>query len=310
MLNFFEKLSLFQSDKVIEAYDYPAGHTNKISEHWFVSSLSSVLLIFLGSYIGTFYNKFVNPESFTGGWSTVLFYCQTICILIIALLFMGITKNNRVFLKYIRPGQYGNSFSSFICWLIIGVLTNAICVLCAYLFGGIKFDIGPINPLAIIAGFGAIVVQACSEEVIFRCYLFKKLQRKYKMPILSIALSAAIFSVIHTLNPGVNVLMLTNVFLSGIIMSMIVFYWNSFWAAVSFHAAWNFTQNIIFGLPNSGYVSDLHIFKLCGTIESSFAYNTTVGIEGSVTAVIIQLFVVILLIIIGEIKMKKVKYAS
>ena len=51
------------------------------------------------------------------------------------------------------------------------------------------------------------------------------------------------------------------------------------------HAVWNYTQNIIFGLPNSGIVSSFSVFKLdASTAMNSFAYNVGFGIEGTVVA--------------------------
>ena len=66
------------------------------------------------------------------------------------------------------------------------------------------------------------------------------------------------------------------------------------------------TQNIIFGLPNSGLVVPFSIFKLdAASASSSFAYDPGFGVEGTIVAVGIQAVAIIILIIWGEKRGKK-----
>ena len=74
----------------------------------------------------------------------------------------------------------------------------------------------------------------------------------------------------------------------GIIFSLIVYYYNSLWAAMCFHTLWNYTQNIIFGLPNSGAVSEYSIFKLeAASATSGFFYDVGFGVEGSIGSTLV-----------------------
>ena len=53
------------------------------------------------------------------------------------------------------------------------------------------------------------------------------------------------------------------------------------------HTAWNFTQNFLFGLPNSGLVSEASIWGLdAASARDSLVYNVAFGVEGAVPAVI------------------------
>ena len=57
---------------------------------------------------------------------------------------------------------------------------------------------------------------------------------------------------------------------------------------MAFHAAWNFTQSIVFGLPNSGLVSAYSVFKLdAASATNGLFYNVNFGVEGSVAANVI-----------------------
>ena len=67
------------------------------------------------------------------------------------------------------------------------------------------------------------------------------------------------------------------------------------------HAMWNFNQNIIFGLPNSGAVSPVSILKLdASTAVDSFAYNVGFGVEGTILACVVLILGSLLIWWIGR----------
>ena len=58
--------------------------------------------------------------------------------------------------------------------------------------------------------------------------------------------------------------------------------------AIAMHTAWNFTQNFIWGLPNSGTIYSFSIFQLDqATARNSLFYNVLFGVEATLTAVIV-----------------------
>ena len=72
----------------------------------------------------------------------------------------------------------------------------------------------------------------------------------------------------------------------GIIFSLIVYYYNSLWAAMCFHTLWNYTQNILLGLPNSGLVPSQSLFRLNSGAVSSLWYDTAFGLEGGIAPIL------------------------
>ena len=54
------------------------------------------------------------------------------------------------------------------------------------------------------------------------------------------------------------------------------------------HTAWNYTQSLLLGLPNSGIVSEKALLHLDAASDSLF-YSSAFGLEGGITAVILQL---------------------
>ena len=74
---------------------------------------------------------------------------------------------------------------------------------------------------------------------------------------------------------------------------------DSLWCAMAAHTAWNFTQNMILGLPNSGIVSPFSVFKLdAASAVNSYAYNVGFGIEGTVMAIIVLIVSSVLIFVL------------
>ena len=49
----------------------------------------------------------------------------------------------------------------------------------------------------------------------------------------------------------------------------------------------NFTQNFLFGLPNSGLISEASVFSLdAANAQDSMFYNVAFGVEGAIPAVL------------------------
>ena len=111
-------------------------------------------------------------------------------------------------------------------------------------------------------------------------------------------MNALVFSALHALNPGVTMMGLLQVFEIGLLFSLIVYFYDSLWTVIWAHTAWNFSQSIVFGLPNSGIVSKYSVFKLdAASARDGLFYSTSFGVEGSIGAnVIIGAAIVIILI--------------
>ena len=128
-----------------------------------------------------------------------------------------------------------------------------------------------------------------------RVFLYQRILRGYRTPIIAIVGNALFFSFLHLANSGVTVLSLTNIVVVGVFFSLIVYYTDSFWCASAVHFSWNFTQNIIFGLPNSGKTVPFSIFVLNSDAVDGFAYNVGFGIEGTILANIVLVLACVLI---------------
>lgn len=266
-----------------------------------------VLAIFLISQIPQSFLMILIPVWLSGMdgdfTQTLAFYGSFIVAWVILILFCIIVKSNRPILGSFWRGLKGNTVPKYLIGLLFGFGLNVLSIGAAVLHGDIRITwpgvaASAIGPLLIL--IVAVAVQCGSEEILYRGYYFQRLRKGYKNPAFAIFINPIPFMLAHVFNPGVTVLALMNVYLVGVIMSLMIYYFDSFWLAMAFHSAWNFSQNIIFGLPNSGNILGFSIGKLdTSAIGNSFFYNPNFGVEatGFTTLLMSVVFVVLLLLV-------------
>ncbi len=246
----------------------------------------------------------VNGIEFSPLLATASQYLFCIGMWLVCLLWF-LKKDNRFLYKTIGTAEKGNNIPMFLLGLLIGAVTNGLCILAAYLHGDIYMYYDSFKPLPLLLIFVSVFIQSSAEELICRCYLYRKLLNRYN-PAVSILVSSLLFSLLHAGNPGVGIIALIDIFLSGLQFALMVYYFDSLWCAFAAHTAWNFTQNILFGLPNSGLVVPFSIFKLdAASATDSLFYNVGFGVEGTIFAVIIEAAACLLIFLWGRNRARK-----
>ena len=127
------------------------------------------------------------------------------------------------------------------------------------------------------------------------------MRREFRNPWVSVIGNALLFGALHLGNKGVTALGVLNIILFGIFMSLIIYYYESMWMAIAVHTAWNFSQSIVLGLPNSGIVFDFSVFKLdAASARNSFAYHVNFGIEGTIFSTVLIAVVIVILLVLNK----------
>lgn len=158
----------------------------------------------------------------------------------------------------------------------------------AWLHGDSVIHFESFRPLSFVFIFAMVLIQSSAEELMCRGFLYQILIQRFKSPVFAILGNSLLFASLHLGNNGITVLSFIDICLSGILFSLMVYYMDSLWCAFAGHTAWNFTQAIIFGLPNSGNPAVYSVFKIdLDNSKNSFAYNVIFGIEGTVLSVIV-----------------------
>ncbi len=285
----------------------------KVPDFFLLAALCSFLMVMVGEIIAGSVFRLLNVQDLLIAWSgsdnvgTFLsMYLGTFGVWIAFLLFAFVFKGNRPMLKALAPNRDLNNIKGIFLGLLLGFGTNGLCVLISLLMGDIKLSYSGFDWKLLIAFLLFIFIQSSSEEVTDRIYLYQKLRRRYRSPLAAILINSIVFMAMHMSNPGFTWIAGMQIFLAGFIWSLLVYYYDSVWVAFWFHTAWNYTQNIIFGLPNSGIVSEYSIFKLeAASARNGLFYNVSFGVEGSIGSSLILAAVAVVIIVINRKKPEK-----
>lgn len=240
---------------------------------------------------------------------TLAEYAVTIIPWILIVVYAYVVKPDRPTLRGLGKKVKGNNFKNALIGLVVGVAMNAACVIAAILNKDIALCFNHMGIVKMIGAslilFFAVFIQSSSEELICRGFLYQRFRKTCKSPVIAIAAPSLLFGMLHLSNSGITVLSFANIVIIGLFFALMVHYCDSFWMACMVHTGWNFSQSILFGLPNSGRISPFSIFKLdAASARDSFAYNVGFGVEGTLFACILITVVFIGLLIYG-IKTKK-----
>lgn len=188
--------------------------------------------------------------------------------------------------------------------LAIGII--AFLIVCAplYLISAYSLKTGSYSTKDIALDFLMFIAVGFSEEFLCRGFLLHRFLRFG--PFKALALSAAIFSLLHLANPGVTVLSLLNIFLAGIFMGATMFATNSIYTAVGVHITWNWVQGAIMGIPVSGTTSDGYFVTNIVSNNTLITYGVF-GAEGSLSCTIILTLLSLLLLGYAQ-RANKLKY--
>ncbi|MBR2668339.1 MAG: CPBP family intramembrane metalloprotease [Solobacterium sp.] len=236
-------------------------------------------------------------------------YLLFIGIWVVVILIILIFPGNRPMLKAFGFNGKKNTLPGLGIGLLLGFCANGFCVLMSCLMKDIKLSYFGFEPLILIAFLISVFIQSGAEELADRLYLYQKLRRRYKNPWVAILFNALVFMSLHLLNPGFTALAGAQIFIVGVVCSLFVYYYDGLWIAIGFHTAWNYTQNLIFGLPNSGIVSEYSIFTLeAASARNGLFYNVNFGVEGSIGASIVIALIGVYMIVRNKGKKENTDY--
>ena len=273
-----------------------------------IAAMLSVLLILFGDLLSLILNRWVIPANQIGmnllgdadSVEFLLQYFNFYGIWIVFMLVILLFKSNWPMWKAFLYNGHGNNLKAIPAGILLGFGMNGFCILMSVIMGDIKLSFNGFDPKLFFIFLFCVLIQSGAEEIIDRCYLYQKLRRRYRWPAIAVLVNALVFMALHMGNPGVTNLGLLQVFLIGVLFSLIVYYWDSLWTVIWAHTAWNFSQSIVFGLPNSGIVSKYSVFKLeAASARDGIFYNTSFGVEGSLGANVMIAAAIVIVLIYG-----------
>ncbi len=222
---------------------------------------------------------------------TVEMYLITLFPFIGVILYTRITKRNRFIYRTFLPSFAANRIRVLLMGLLVGFVMNFGCIVCALLNGDIKLFLNfaldqiPFYCFALVCVF----IQSSSEELWCRGFIYERINVHYPLWV-AILVNGLFFMALHLANPGAGFLPMLDIAICGFSFSIAKWYTGSIWFVMGIHTAWNFTQNYLFGLPNSGLVSEVSVWGLdAANARTSLVYDVTFGVEGAIPAVLADL---------------------
>lgn len=219
---------------------------------------------------------------------TFLMYILFIYIWIVVFFVIFIFKNNHYIIDKITNKSKGNNIAYLFLGLLIGLVLNGFCALIAMINGDFTLRFSQFEIFPAIGLLFAVFVQSSAEELLCRGFMYQRLLKSTNSPAFAIIFNSLFFAALHLFNNGMSILPFYCILIFGVFASMLVYYFDSLWMVMGLHAMWNFTQSILFGLPNSGINVPYSIFKIGGSVKGSFAYNPTFGLEGTILSSVLM----------------------
>jgi membrane protease YdiL (CAAX protease family) len=148
-------------------------------------------------------------------------------------------------------------------WLkgaVIASLMMGFVVLVGYtLIDGASWDINPDllrAAVVLVGGLLGFLIQGPAEEVLFRGYIFENVRGQWGLTWATIVSSFA-FALLHANNPAFGPLPFVNLVLFGVATALYKARVDDhqLWGVFGIHSVWNWLQQVVFGLPNSGMAS-------------------------------------------------------
>ena len=188
------------------------------------------------------------------------------------------------------PFERKNCISKYIKGYICGLILFTLIWLISLGLGGFQVELifkhGNIAMLCLF--FAGYLFQGMSEEVLFRGYLYKRLNTFLPIPMV-IALSSLLFAVMHLRNPGISVLAFINLIIFGVFAALVRYHSNSLWFVGALHSAWNFVQGPLLGVAVSGNANQQVVFFSKLSDISTIINGGSFGLEGSLITTLILL---------------------
>ncbi len=214
----------------------------------------------------TYYFAFVSGLNLSPGINRVFLYLGHLCFLLTYAAFAWAVKGEA---KYFFSGIKKKTWILALLGAVTGFLMMTICIMAASACGNItvKPASGPTDVLPFILGIFAVLLQASTEEIETRGFVFSRLYDKGASASQAIILSALIFAVMHMSKPGFGLVPILTTAAPGLVYVLSYYYFGSLWFACTNHMMWNYTQDFLFGLPNSGTPAEFSLMNT--TVQSS-----------------------------------------
>lgn len=214
--------------------------------------------------------------------SMIIFWTMltAITFLSIYLLWIKFDKESWKKIGLIDP----KSIPNFLYGTGLGVGMVTVGYIFMWILGLATFELGQFAFGSFMAWLLFFLIQPFFEELLFRGYILRLIERYYSTWA-AIIISSILFGLIHAPNENFSYLGLISIGLSGLLMGWLFVRTGSLWAPTGLHFSWNFFQGVVFGYPTSG----INTYEVLANQYSGpeWLSGGDFGFEGSIFAVLL-----------------------
>jgi membrane protease YdiL (CAAX protease family) len=257
-------------------------------------------LHYLGYFIRARYYDLIPMLDLGPGMSHVFEYLGHLVILSVYIIYGLVVKEDSRYIFDLFTKDRRQSLKYGLLGGLCGFVMMGICILAAVLNGDLNIEKGTgIGIPLLLMALLAVILQASTEEIESRSFVFGRMKGNGVPVNIALLVSSFFFSYLHAANPGFGFLPLLSIFTVAILYALSYHYFDNLSFACMTHTMWNFTQDFIFGLPDSGKPAAVSIFS--STVNGSgFFYDEVFGVEGSCMSILLNTICIVLMLVIGK----------
>lgn len=128
-------------------------------------------------------------------------------------------------------------------------------------------------------------IQGFTEEIVFRGYLMNRIAAS-KGKWMGVFINSLFFTIFHITNQSSSYLSSLNIYVIGVVLSLIFWYTDNIIIDGIFHGTWNFIIGLVLGINLSGINMPYSIFKTSLNSNNSVITGGNFGIEASIITTI------------------------
>lgn len=178
--------------------------------------------------------------------------------------------------------------NSYLLGIGISFIMISLTFSLAALFGGydIKVNIENVNPLVFVFFIFGWMCQGFEEEFIVRSAIMNYFASRSGV-FVGIVSNSLIFAILHLGNSYFNLLAFINLFIIGLVFSMLFYLTDNIYTSAGAHSMWNFMQANIVGINVSGIISSKNSIFKSNPTGYSLISGGAFGIEASILVTLV-----------------------
>ncbi|MDP4088651.1 MAG: CPBP family intramembrane metalloprotease [Bacillota bacterium] len=181
---------------------------------------------------------------------------QCLCMIFVVVLFWRVFQKRPI--RDIGMISIRTGSKDLLIGLIFGAVSLSLVFVILLAVGSIDL-VNPLsNPhlnLSMLTGLVLFIFVGIDEEMFSRGYCITVLKQTGNKYVIFIV-SAVVFALMHSFNPGMNAFSYVNLFLFGLLTAYMAIKSGNLWLSIGYHITWNYFEGNVFGFLVSGQTTN------------------------------------------------------